>query len=109
MLKATTGEDKAMMGWYGGGMHGVAWMGMGLFWLVLLGLIVWLVMRLLPGKSPDLKLATPPATSPTASPIASAAAPALAILDERLASGEVNLETYRTIRATLLESREGLR
>ena len=39
-----------MMGWYGGGMGSVGWLGMGLFWLILLGLIVWLVARLLPGS-----------------------------------------------------------
>lgn len=94
-----------MMGWYGGGMTGFAWIGMGLFWLALLGLIVWLVIRLLPGKSQEPKAATLAAISP----VASASAPALAILDERLASGEVDVDTYRTIRATLVEGREGKR
>ena len=98
-----------MMGWYGGGMTGFAWMGMGLFWLALLGLIVWLAIRLLPGKSQEPTAASTAAISPTASSVASAAAPALAILDERLASGEVDVETYRTIRATLVEGREGKR
>jgi len=93
------------MGWYGGGMTGFAWMGMGLFWLALLGFIVWLVIRLLPGKSREPKAATAAAVSP----VASAAAPALAILDERLASGEVDVETYRAIRAMLVEGREGKR
>lgn len=93
------------MGWYGGGMTGFAWMGMGLFWLALLGLIVWLVIRLLPGKSQEPKTAN----SAAVSPVASASAPALAILDERLANGEVDVETYRTIRATLVEGREGKR
>lgn len=93
------------MGWYGGGMNGFAWMGMGLFWLALLGLIVWLVIRLLPAKSRE------PGAVGTAGdpPAASGASPALAILDERLASGEVDMEMYRTIRATLLEGREGNR
>ncbi len=94
-----------MMGWYGGGMTGFAWIGMGLFWLALLGLIVWLVIRLLPGKSQEPKAAT----AGSVSPVASASAPALAILDERLASGEVDVETYRTIRATLVEGRESRR
>ncbi len=93
------------MGWYGGGMTGFAWMGMGLFWLALLGLIVWLVIRLFPGNSQEPKAATGASTSPAAS----ASAPALAILDERLASGEVDVDTYRTIRATLVEGREGKR
>lgn len=93
------------MGWYGGGMTGFAWMGMGLFWLALLGLIVWLVIRLFPGTSQEPKAAAAGAISPEAS----ASAPALAILDERLASGEVDIETYRTIRTLLVEGREGKR
>jgi len=88
-----------MMGWYGGGMTGFAWMGMGLFWLVLIGLIVWLVLRLLPGKGQ----AAP--SAPMSAPAASGVHPALAILDHRLAAGEVDLEDYRTIRATILEAR----
>ncbi|WP_430868404.1 hypothetical protein [Demequina aurantiaca] len=96
-----------MMGWNGGGMNGIAWMGMGLFWLVLLGLILWLVIRLLPGRSEEPLPATSPAIAPRTAPTASAAEPALAILDTRLANGEVDLETYRTIRATLLKGREG--
>ena len=40
-----------MMGWNsGGGMGSLGWLGMGVFWLFLLGLIVWLVVRLLPGS-----------------------------------------------------------
>lgn len=97
------------MGWNNGRMTGAAWMGMGLFWLVLLGLIIWLVIRLLPGRSHEPHSATPAATSPTVSAIAPAAVPALAILDERLASGEVDVETYRTIRTTILEGRGGKR
>ena len=96
-----------MMGSYGGGMTGFAWMGMGLFWLALLGFIVWLVIRLLPGKSKEPAPAATQPVSRVATPATPASAPALAILDERLASGEIDVETYRTIRATLLEGREG--
>ena len=39
-----------MMGWYGNGTGALGWLGMGVFWLILLGLIVWLVARLLPGS-----------------------------------------------------------
>ena len=39
-----------MMGWYGDGTGALGWLGMGVFWLILLGLIVWLVVRLLPGS-----------------------------------------------------------
>jgi putative membrane protein len=98
-----------MMGWNDGGMTGIAWIGMGLFWLVLLGLIVWLVIRLLPGRSQESQPASGTSTAPAAAPTASPSARALTILDERLATGEVDVETYRTIRATLLEGREGER
>ena len=42
-----------MMGWYGSGMGGwgpFMWMFMGLFWIALIGLIIWLVVKLLPGS-----------------------------------------------------------
>src|SRR5674476_467461 len=34
-------EESTMMGWYGGGMGPLGWILMGLFWFILLGLIVW--------------------------------------------------------------------
>ena len=42
-----------MMGWYGSGMGGAGpfmWLFMGLFWIALIGLIIWLVVKLLPGS-----------------------------------------------------------
>ncbi len=100
-----------MMGWYGTGMGGFGWMGMGLLWLVLIGVIVWLVVRLLPGRSQRPLHPTPPAVPPTgAGPQDDVpAGPALEILDQRLARGEVDLETYRNIRATIVGSRGGAR
>jgi putative membrane protein len=77
-----------MMGWYGGGMGGLMWLGMGLFWLLLLGLIVWLVIRLLPGSS-----APPPRTSGES---------AVEILDRRMANGKIDLEAWQAQRAALL-------
>lgn len=99
------------MGWYGAGMGGFGWMGMGLFWLVLIGVIVWLVVRLLPGRTQHTPSATPPVVPPTgAGPQDDLpAGRALEILDQRLARGEVDVETYRTIRATILETRGGAR
>ena len=76
------------MGWYGNGMGTLGWLGMGLFWLLLLGLIVWLVVRLLPGSGDGT-------TSPSGEP-------ALEILDRRLASGEIDVETWQAHRAALL-------
>ena len=95
------------MGWHGGGMTTFAWVGMGLFWLTLLALLIWLAVKLFPGNSQRPQPAAVGALPPSAPSVASAARPALAILDERLAAGEVDVETYRTIRATLVEGREG--
>lgn len=77
------------MGWYGGGMGLGAWMFMGTFWLVLLGVIIWLVVRLLPGRPSG-----PPARES-----------AEEILDKRFARGEIDLETYQTQRASLAQAR----
>ena len=75
-----------MMGSYGNGM-GLGWLGMGAFWLLLLGLIVWLVMRLLPGSSDR-------APSPTGSS-------ATEILDHRMANGEIDMQAWEAQRAAL--------
>lgn len=77
-----------MMGWYGGGMDPFGWLAMGVFWLCLLGLIVWLVVRLLPGSGGG-----------TNHPIGESA---VEILDRRLASGEIDLQTWQTQRSALL-------
>src|SRR5680860_1540578 len=66
-----------MMHWYGSGMGPVGWLAMGLFWLVLLGLIVWLVSRLLPGSAGGTTHGSGES--------------ALDTLDRRLASGEIDL------------------
>jgi len=90
-MSGGTGQTKeafTMMGWYGGGMGWAAWLGMGVFWLVLLGLIVWLVMWLLPGSS--------------GATTGSGGESALEILDRRLASGEIDLETWQAQRAALV-------
>jgi len=80
-----------MMGWYGGGMGPLGWLAMGVFWLILIGLIVWLVIRLLPGSSVG-------ATRDTGEG-------PLEILDRRLASGEIDLDTWQVQRAALLDAR----
>jgi len=82
------------MGWYGGGMNSGTWLGMGVFWLALIGLIVWLVVRLLPGNASETTSATTSATSGSA----------LEILDQRLAGGEIDLETWQAQRGALLAS-----
>jgi putative membrane protein len=76
-----------MMGWYGGGMAGFGMLAMGVFWLAPLGLIIWLVVRLLPGSNRGI-------TRPSGDA-------ALEILDRRLASGEIDLEAWQSQRSAL--------
>lgn len=78
-----------MMGGFGNGMGSLGWLGMGVFWLVLLGLIVWLVMRLLPdnrggGTTRDTAEST------------------LEMLDRRMAKGEIDTQTWQDQRAALV-------
>ncbi len=97
-----------MMGWYGGGMTGFGWLGMGLFWLVLLGVIIWLVVRLatsgtrVPPQPPARHRWRHPRRRPRRP---SGTAAALEILDRRLAQGEIDVETYRATRDALMEGR----
>ena len=82
-----------MMDWYGrGGMSSVGWLGMGAFWLILLGVIIWLVVRLLPGKGSG-------ATRNTGES-------ALEILDRRLASGEIDTQAWQAQRAALVGAQQ---
>jgi len=81
-----------MMGWYGGGgMGSLGWLGMGVFWLVLIGLIIWLVVRLLPGSGSGTTRNTGES--------------ALEILDRRLASGQIDVEPWQAQRAAILTAR----
>jgi len=75
-----------MMGSYGNGMGSLGWLGMGVFWLLLLGLIVWLVMRLLPGTGREFR--------PTGDS-------AMEILDRRMASGQIDVPDWQAQRAAL--------
>lgn len=75
-----------MMGSYGSGMGSLGWLGVSVFCLLLLGLIVWLVVRLLPS---DAMSADPTAESATE------------ILDRRMARGEIDVPTWQTQRAAL--------
>jgi putative membrane protein len=77
-------------------MHGygydnwVAWLFMGLVWLLLLALVIILALRLLPPGS------RPGRGGSGESP--------LDVLDHRFARGELELDTYRAQRAVLEES-----
>jgi putative membrane protein len=89
-----------MMGWYGSGMGGGAafmWMFMGLFWIALIGLIIWLVVKLLPGSANQGTTAAGgpgPGESPEQ------------MLDRLFALGEIDETTYRTRRTALTEMRK---
>lgn len=77
-----------MMGWYGDGVSWAHVLGMSVFWLILIGLVVLLVVQLLPGNDAG-------ATRSTGDP-------ALEILDRRLAVGEIDVDGWRAQRAALL-------
>ena len=76
-----------MMGSYGNGLGSLGWLGMGAFWLIVLGLIGWLVMRLLPGSSGRSLSATGES--------------AAEILDRRMANGEIDVPAWQSQRAAL--------
>jgi len=77
-----------MMGWYGDGMGTFGLLGMGLFWLILLALIGWLVVRVLPAGSDQPTRATQES--------------AVEILDRRMASGELDTAQWQAQRGALL-------
>ncbi len=73
-------------GFFGPGL----WLAFGLFWLILLGLVIWAVLRLMPrygggfrqvGESPE------------------------DILDRRFAMGEIDIPTYQAQREALTSAR----
>ena len=80
-----------MMGWYGNGLGSLGWLGMGVFWLILLGLIMWLAVRLLPGSG-----GTTRHTSESA----------LETLDRRLAGGELDIQAWQAQRAALVGTQD---
>ena len=77
-----------MMGWYGNGIGTNGWLGMGVFWLISLGLIIGLVMRLLPGRRGRTARST--------------GRSGLDVLDRRLANGEIDTEAWQAQRGALL-------
>lgn len=79
-----------MMG-YGWGMGPAGWLFMGLFWIVLLGLLAWAVIALLPAARGTGKRPEDP----------------LEILDRRFARGEIDAEQYRRARDELTTARRG--
>lgn len=81
-----------MMG-YGWGMGPWGWIFMGLFWLVMLGLVVWSLAALLPRPGRRVPAGPSRPESPEE------------ILDRRFARGEIDLEQYRAARSELAAGR----
>lgn len=80
-----------MMGWFqdGFGWNGTNWWGMGImmiFWIVLIGVGIWAVIRFTQGSG-----------QPTTTSVESARA----TLDRRFASGEIDAEAYAEARRLL--------
>ena len=89
-----------MMDWYGGGMNGVGgfmWVVMGLFWMGLIVLIIYLVVKLLPGSGGVERAATASGAIAGESPEQ--------MLDRMFAAGDIDEDTYRTRRGAMIEMR----
>lgn len=89
-----------MMWGYGYGWAGMLWMGLGtLFWIAVLVLALWLLARLFTGRttiSPPGHFGLPP-SQPSA----------MEILRQRYARGEIDTETFVTMRSQLETSPDG--
>ncbi len=86
-----------MMGWYGAGMGVGSWLAMGVFWLVLLAAVIWLVAQLLPTSQGRAGGRAAQPESPED------------ILDRRFTLGELDTQTYQAQRAALVAARAGHR
>lgn len=87
-----------MMWYYGPGWGGMLWMGLGgLFWTLLLGLAIWLLVRWITRQS--TMGSSPSAGTPPNPPSA------LEILRQRYARGEIDEATYTKMRGFLEETK----
>ena len=90
-LDTKQGRRVMMNGWYDS-MGAGGWLLMSVFWVGLIALIVWAVMSLFPrGERVENDLAERPEE----------------ILDRRLASGEIDADTYDALRGKLHEAHPG--
>jgi putative membrane protein len=80
-----------MFGGFGMGAGG--WVLMTVFWIVLVAVVVWAIVRLVPSRSDDGREPRHAAAEPPEAP--------REILDRRLAGGEIDVETYEKLRSKL--------
>ena len=80
-----------MFGGFGMGAGG--WVLMMVFWIVVVAVIVWAIVRLVPSRTDDVWEPRRSAAEPPEKP--------REILDRRLASGEIDVETYEELRSKL--------
>ncbi len=78
------------------GMGAGGWVLMSLFWVGLLAVVVWAIARIVPSRGHEV----PAAADLTLAPRQTVEGP-IAILDRRLAAGEIDVETYDQLRSKL--------
>lgn len=83
---------------YGYGMGSGGWILMALFWIALVALVVWAIVRLAPGRSEPSGQAREQVEKPR-----ERVEEPREILDRRLASGEIDVETYEELKEKLRE------
>jgi putative membrane protein len=87
MLLRSTKEAVMFNGFHSMGAGG--WVLMALFWVALLALVVWVLARLLPARADDHPGKDETSDTPRE------------VLDRRLASGEIDVQTYEQLREKL--------
>jgi putative membrane protein len=86
-----------MMWGYGWGWPGMLWMSLGgLFWIVVVGLVIWAVVHWLGERSTSDR--QPPVGGPSA----------LEVLEQRYARGEIDAVTFEQMRERLVGSQRGI-
>lgn len=81
---------------FGWGMGSEGWLGTGIFWIAILGLVVGVAVSAFPGRSNSAdghRSYSPPPETPEQT------------LDRRYAMGEIDEDTYQRMRATLSSTR----
>jgi putative membrane protein len=89
MIRPGSNQEEAMWMFTGYGMGAAGWLLMALFWVALVALVVWAVVRLIPAAAEGTAGRGNHAEEPRE------------ILKRRLASGEIDVKTYEQLSAKL--------